>query len=131
MTARLPERSDAGFTLIEVLVAFAIVSLCLASLYSALAAHSSQIAVTDMHRQTLAFARTHLDSFSETVPAEGGARTGRYPNGMRWQLSARSISTTGSAESAARPYFVGLEVFDRSGHSVLVLNSIKMLAVGQ
>jgi general secretion pathway protein I len=127
----LPERSDAGFTLIEVLVAFAIVSLCLASLYSALAAHSSQIAVTDMHRQTLAFARTHLDSFSETVPAEGGATTGRYPNGMRWQLSARSISDAGATGSAVRPYFVALEVFDRSGHSVLVLNSIKMLAVGQ
>jgi general secretion pathway protein I len=131
MIARLPGSSDAGFTLIEVLVAFAIVSLCLASLYSALAAHSSQIAVTDMHRQTLAFARTHLESFGEALPAEGGATTGRYPNGMRWQLSVRAISADGATDSPARPYFVLLEVFDRSGHSVIVLSSIKMLAAGQ
>ncbi len=81
-----------------------------------------------MHRQTLAFARTHLDSFGEAVPAEGGAMTGRYPNGMRWQLTVRPISAGGAAGSAARPYFVALEVFDRSGHFVIVLNSIKMLA---
>jgi hypothetical protein len=84
-----------------------------------------------MHRQTLAFARTHLESFGEALPAEGGATTGRYPNGMRWQLSVRAISADGATDSPARPYFVLLEVFDRSGHSVIVLSSIKMLAAGQ
>lgn len=131
MSARSPGNSDAGFTLVEVLVAFAIVSLCLASLYSALALHSSQIAVTDMHRQTLAFARTHLDSFGESLPAEGSPTTGRYPNGTRWQLSIRAVSVDGAIDAASRPFFVALEVFDRSGHSVIVLDSIKMLAVGR
>lgn len=129
MSASPAGDDEAGFTLIEVLVAFAIVSLCLASLYSALAGHSRQVTVTDMHRQTLAYARTHLDSFGESLSVQDSPMTGRYPNGTLWRLSVRAISIGGATDAAARPFFVALEVFDRSGRSVIVLNSIKMLVV--
>jgi general secretion pathway protein I len=130
MTDHSPADGESGFTLIEVLVAFAIVSICLASLYTAIGSHARSMAIADINRQTLAYARSHLATFGETAPAQQSPLSGEYPNGTRWRLTIGDIAVRGSTpDGSQRPFIVILNVFDHRGHDILRLTSIKMLTV--
>jgi general secretion pathway protein I len=123
--------SEHGFALIEVLVAFAIVSLCLASLYTAIGGSSRQSAMVDLHRQSLEYAEGHLQALGDSVMPGADALAGDYPNGTRWQLSLAPIAVgdAAAADPGPRPFLVLLQVFDRTGHRVVALNSIKIFPV--
>jgi general secretion pathway protein I len=130
MIERSPGEGEDGFTLVEVLVAFAIVAICLGTLYAAMGDHARQTAMSDMHRQTLALARTHLETFGEAAAGQANPMAGDYPNGTIWRLSKRAIALgEGTTDAPIRPFLVVLQVYDRSGHRIVALNSIKMLPV--
>ena len=122
-------RGDGGFTLIEVLVAFAIVSLCLATLYNAVGGNARQTALADMHRQTLAFAQDQLERFDEAGAGPDAAPGGgTYANGTRWRMAISPIAVGGAAPDAtARPFLVTLSVYDRAGKRLVSLNTVKIL----
>jgi general secretion pathway protein I len=130
MIGRTQNEGDAGFTLVEVLVAFAIVSLCLASLYGAISGHARQMAMTDMHRQTLAYAKSYIENLGETAAAQPGPLSGAFPNGTLWRLSTRPVAIGDApTDASTRPFFVLLQVYDRAGHRIVALDSVKMLPV--
>jgi general secretion pathway protein I len=119
-----------GFTLIEVLVAFVIVTLGLSSLYGALGDHYKQAARSDFRQNTLAHALSHMEQIGTSIDAVPASTTGRYDNGAGWRLTIAPIA--GDARPPQRfadPMLVLLEAFDRNGRRVVHLKSTRLLPV--
>lgn len=137
MTTR---QRDAGFTLVEVLVAFATASLGIVVLYSALAGFNRQAASADLRERVLAEAQSQLEAVGHSVLLRPGATTGVYPNGTSWRLTVAAIPDPAPAGAAAAafgeagsiqppvPMLVVLEAFDARGRSILRLKTIKLAA---
>jgi type II secretory pathway pseudopilin PulG len=124
---RRPATTESGFGLVEAIVALAIVSLALTTLYRALSSAVHTAARVQVHDAALVLARTHLDSLGSDGTMQVGSVTGTYVNGLPWRLEVSALSTRSSGTQAAhRPFWVILEVFDRSGITLLKLETAKL-----
>jgi prepilin-type N-terminal cleavage/methylation domain-containing protein len=117
-----------GFSLIEVLVAFVIVSLGLVSLYAALGLHFKSTGRAALHQTVLTFAQSHLDTIVQPGPLDLSATSGVYPNGTPWRLRTVRLAGGDSAQSMrSAPVTIVLEAFDRSGNVIVRLKTIKLV----
>lgn len=83
-------RARGGFSLLEVLVALAVMSLSLAALYQALAHVVRNVAEAERHAHAVVLA-TSLLALHETIPQGGIDERGEHAAGgqaLRWHLSA-------------------------------------------
>jgi prepilin-type N-terminal cleavage/methylation domain-containing protein len=119
-------RREAGFTLIEVVVAFVIVTIILAALYQAIAGAWRGYARTQMREQALALARAHLEAIGIEEPLQPGERTGTYTAGLTWQLT---VEPAGTESSKGRAFRILLETLDPGGRPLLRLETFKLDAV--
>jgi general secretion pathway protein I len=116
-------RRDAGFTLVEVLVAFAIVTIVLAALYQAIAGAYRGYARAQVREQTLALARAHLEAVGIEGPLQPGESTGTYATGVVWRLAVEPVET---ASYRGRAFRILLEALDHEGHPSLRLETFKL-----
>jgi general secretion pathway protein I len=116
-------RREAGFTLVEVVVAFAIVTIILAALYQAIAGAWRGYARTQLREQALALARTHLEAIGIEEPLQPGERTGTYATGLAWRLT---VEPAGTASSRGRALRIVLEALDPGGKPLLRLETFKL-----
>src|SRR5258708_16682561 len=86
-------RRDAGFTVVEVIVAFAIVIVILAALYQAIAGAYRGYARAQVREQTLALARAQLEAVGIEGPLQPGESTGKYATGVAWRLAVEPADT--------------------------------------
>jgi general secretion pathway protein I len=114
---------EAGFTLIEVVVAFAIVTVILAALYQAIAGAYRGYARTQLREQTLALLRAQVEAVGSEKPLQPGERTGTYATGVAWRLT---VEPTETASSRGRAFRVVLEALDPGGKSLLKLETFKL-----
>lgn len=109
--SELSRRRDAGFTLVETLVAFVILSLSLMALFTAV----SQAARGDwrarMEAKALRIGRSRIDEAGLTLPLRAGVEEGRE-SGFRWRLS---IAPYG--EARPRAYWIRVTVRPDSADS--------------
>jgi prepilin-type N-terminal cleavage/methylation domain-containing protein len=120
-------RSEAGFTLIEVVVAFTIVTIILAALYQAVAGAWRGFARTQVREETLALARAQLEAIGIEEPLQPGERSGTYPTGTAWRLTVEPAATVSSRGQAFR---VLLETQDAGGKPLLRLETFKLDLAG-
>jgi general secretion pathway protein I len=116
-------RDEAGFTLIEVLVAFAIVALVLASVYHAIAEAYRGEARAQVREQALAQARAHLETIGVEQQLAPGETTGSYATGMAWRLAVAPVATLAYKGQAFR---IVLEPLDENGQPILRLETFKL-----
>jgi general secretion pathway protein I len=116
-------RRDAGFTLVEVVVAFAIVTIVLAALYQAVAGAYRAYAQVQVREQTLALARAHLETLGIEAPLQSGESTGTYTTGVAWHLTVEPLET---ASYRGRAFRVLLRVLDHGGQPLLRLETFKL-----
>lgn len=79
-------RRSAGFTLIEVLVAFSILSLTLATLFSLLSTGARSTRVADEYGEAVVWAESKLAELGVSEPLRVGTRRGSFDARYRWEL---------------------------------------------
>ena len=114
----LSEGADrrAGFTLLEVIVALAVLSLSLTLILRTLSGgfHHQQRAATLAN--TTAIAQSLLARIGGDLPLNAGRQSGSLPNGFRWEIQV--VPYGDGADRQAWPvaaYSVTVRVFEREG----------------
>src|SRR6185295_16840820 len=108
------------FTLVEVVVAFAVVVLVLGSVYHAVAEAYRGEARAQVRDRALAQARAHLEVIGVEHPFELGESTGTYASGVAWRLSITRVEALAYKGQAFR---IVLEPLDQSGNPLLRLET--------
>lgn len=120
-------RTEAGFSLIETLVALVIMSIAMSAFYTTMSTSYRAAAQVKAHQVALQLARSHLDSLGRDAPIEPGESSGTYESGLQWRLTIEALLPDASrSASAAQPFWVSLETFDRHGAYLLKLETIKL-----
>ena len=109
-----------GFTLIEALVAFAIVALSLGVLIRGVGLMSRGEASADIIVFSRNQAENHLARLGVTVPFEIGTRTGYFERGLIWRETVSYWTENESSFTGLRAFRIILEV-SRSGSNQVVI----------
>jgi len=80
-------REGAGFTLVEVLVAFAIAALGLAALFQIFATGLRSAAISEGYARATMLAESQLDRVGIEQPLAPGERFGVFDDGYRWHVA--------------------------------------------
>lgn len=87
---RLNFRSQAGFSLLEVMVAFSVLALALGVLYHAVGGSVRNIQEVEWRTRAALLARSLADAY-DSVPPGATSASGRNPDGMSWQVAATPL----------------------------------------
>jgi general secretion pathway protein I len=93
-----------GFTLIEALVAFAILALVMAQLLAAASGAATNESRADFLLRASRLGQSQLDALGLETPIAPGETTGRYDDGLLWSLvvaPGRAVATQTGALVAA------------------------------
>lgn len=110
---------EAGFTLVEALVALAILVLSLSVFYRALGEGARGGFAVQAREEALTHAVNHLERLGVDLPIVSG--TGNYPGGPHWQLKVTPLDR--EAVSKVIAYWVELNVTDAGGAVLLRLDT--------
>jgi general secretion pathway protein I len=116
-------RRDAGFTVVEVIVAFAIVTIVLAALYQAISGAYRGYARAQVREQTLALARAQLEAIGIEQPLQPSESTGTYATGVTWRLAVEPVET---AAYRGRAFRILLEALAPGDKPLLRLETFKL-----
>jgi general secretion pathway protein I len=97
-------RSDAGFTLLEVIVALAIAAASVASLYQIYALGWRGVRLAELDRAAIEVAQNQLASAGVETALQDGEDSGVSPEGIKW---ATKIVAYESADAASLPPLEG------------------------
>jgi general secretion pathway protein I len=129
LRARFPSSNSArGFTLIEVLVAFAILALTLAALMQLFATGLRSADATDRHLMALMLARSVLDDVGTEIPIAAGEQSADIEQGYRWTvriLPSATLAPVTNAEWMAVPYEVQVAI-TWNGRPVTTLTTLRL-----
>lgn len=84
-------RRASGFSLLEMLVAIAILGLALGALYQAASGATRNVRVDERYAYAVELARSLLAD-SAIVPANGEQRRGETAGGFAWRVDARPLA---------------------------------------
>lgn len=118
---RLPRRrrADAGFTLIEVLVALAIAAVALVAIDRLVSTASEGGVVADRYNRALLIAQSALEALNSRAPVANYAEQRDLPGGYRRAVAVRPrpdlLPNAGSA-LVAYPYEVSIDVSWPAAH---------------
>jgi general secretion pathway protein I len=119
-------RRQSGFTLVEVLAAFAILSIVLVALLESISTASRGDFRSELLRTSLRLAKEKLETIGTSVPLERGVSSGKFDNGLEWTISIRPYAgwpVTGRPSA----YWVEIEVLRRIDAD----NSVFLHSLGQ
>jgi len=113
----------AGFTLVETLVAFAVLAVLLGALFPALTGPLRQSASNDAALRATLWAESVLDSVGHAIPLRDGESSGEAAGGIRW--TAR-MARLGNAAPPAYQVTVGVTVSDGARTAQASLTSVRL-----
>ena len=124
-------RNDRGFTLLEVLVAFAITGVILTMAFRSFGNGVMGLSRSQDMSSALALARAKLSAAGVEAPLSPGTTSGRTDAGFEWRLDARLVDerTENDAPGRLRAYWVTVSVSrvgETGGAAPLVLRTIKL-----
>ena len=82
-----PRKRQRGFTLIEIIVALAILSISLAALFQAFSGGLRATGVTGRQASAVMLARSLLDRVGQDIPLAAGEQAGVSEDGLRWRIA--------------------------------------------
>lgn len=117
-------RGDAGFTLVETVVAFAILSLAMTTAVQIIGGGSMRMRLGQDRSTALAHAQSRLAALtvSESVPL--GSSTGTFEDGFQWSLTVSSFPGTVPTDAAWSPFVAELTVHPPDVEAGVVLKTV-------
>ncbi len=100
-----PTNKDDGFTLVEVLVALAVVAITLPALFEIFTVGIAAIRASDQEDEAVRLAASKLAAAGIEVPLSDGHAEGQTDHGLTWTLDMRPDSTPPSG-----PIYLGYRV---------------------
>ena len=118
-------RGESGFSLLEMMVAIAILGLALGALYQAASGATRNIRTDEKYAYGVELARSVLAAYAR-VPVEGVNRSGETEGGFRWQVATRRIELDRTALASASLHDIEVSVSWQDGRRrpEVVLNSV-------
>lgn len=126
-------RNSQGFTLIEVLVALAIVALALTALLQVFGGGLRAVSVSERYLMATMLARSVLDDFGTEIPAVAGEWSGDIADGYRWTARAAPSRTIGAIKNGNElqvPLEVQVEI-SWNGKPLTTLTTLRLVAQPQ
>src|SRR5262249_5860463 len=80
-------RRQRGFTLIEIVVALAILAVALTALFQAFSSGLRAAGVTERQASAVMLARSLLDRVGQDIPLVAGEKAGVTEDGLRWGIA--------------------------------------------
>jgi len=120
---------DAGFTLLEVLIALAIFALSAQAVLWVFAEQSAGIARAERMQLATALARNMFDRLGRDLPLRDGTQDGDGGNGLRWRVHVGPYQGAAPApkEAPSRLYQVELAVtYGRDERRLLDLSTVRL-----
>jgi general secretion pathway protein I len=120
-----------GFSLAEVIVAFAILSIALVAIFKSYSLVARGTVTSEYEREALAVAHSLLATTGVTDRLRSGVDSGTTDQGMTW---SRTVTAYGQAgmDSTLRPYLVTVEVVSSRGlflNDAITLSTLKLAPV--
>ncbi len=97
---------DGGFTLLEVLVAFAIAALALGVLFEGAVGGIRSTRIADRTEEALSRARSHLAAVGQGTPLGPGTQEGDDGSGFHWSVRIRPLQSALTSSSRVVLYAV-------------------------
>lgn len=121
---KLIER-QAGFSLLEMLVAISILALALGSLYQAASGATRNVRTSERYAYGVELARSLLAD-NAMVSQQGVNTAGETAGGYQWRVQSqpRNIQRSGMGRAQLHDLEVGVAWFDGSKRREIVLNSV-------
>jgi len=114
-------RRQPGFTLIEIIVALAILAVALGALFQAFSTGLRATTVTDRQAAAVMLAQSLLDRIGQDIPLAAGEETGVSEDGLRWSIAIAPsplITPERRADSPLLPFDVAVTVAGEGGRPV-------------
>ena len=114
-------RAAGGFTLVEVVVAFTILSVALVALMQAFATGMQSLGAAKAGATAVMHARSKLDEVGQTILLENGEYTGDFEDGFAWRVRIAEIPIEDDGTVAAplvAPFEVEVNVTGPQGGAV-------------
>lgn len=119
--ARSRHRRAGGFTLLEIVVAFAIFAVAAAALFQSFSGGLRATEVGDRQAAAVLAARSLLERVGMDVPLAAGEQSGRTEDGMAWRIAiapADLLDPQRAADSPVLPFIVEVAVAPERGQPV-------------
>ncbi|TGD74106.1 prepilin-type N-terminal cleavage/methylation domain-containing protein [Mangrovimicrobium sediminis] len=116
-------RGQRGFSLLEMLVAIAILGLALGALYQAASSATRNVRTSERYAYGVELARSLLAENSR-VPRSGVNASGETSSGYQWRVESRALGKAGDSELPLQDIEVGVAWFDGDKRREIVLNSV-------
>lgn len=118
-----------GFTLLEALVAFAIMAVAFTALLQAFGTGLGGLDRAERQALAALQARSKLAEVGILIPLEVGRSEGELPEGGRWsvEIEAREdLGRVGPARRKTLPYRVMVEIVDDGGGGLVRLETLRL-----
>jgi general secretion pathway protein I len=93
-------RSERGFALLEVLIAFAIAALALGLLYQAASSGGSAVRQAGLYEEAVSRAKSHMAALGRDTPVTEGEREGEDGGPFYWRISISPSAATQPSPNA-------------------------------
>lgn len=117
---------DNGFALLEAVVAMAIASLALSTIYRTIGNGLRAASRVQTVQAAVVAARSHINSLGGDGTLSSGISAGTYENGIRWRLSVADMSSRAGEATTLRPYWITLKAIDKTGAVLLELETARV-----